>query len=91
MSKEYHFDIYGPPEILTGEAENFITKIAEKCNGEWIGSGTAFDEGVMERDIAFIFYTNKYRARFKKEMEGLFKTFPKDVINFNLYVTDEDE
>ena len=91
MPKEFHFDMYGPPDILTHDAEDHITRIAEKCNGEWIGSGTAFDGGMMERDICFIFYTNKYRKRFQKEMEEVCQTFPKDAINFELYVTDEED
>jgi hypothetical protein len=91
VSKEFHFGIYGPPDILTMEVENLITDKAKEYNGEWIGSGTAFDENRMERDICFVFYTNKYRKRFHKRMEEMFQTFPKDIVYFDLYVEDEKD
>lgn len=87
MTKEYVFEIYGPPELLNETTEKKLTAIAEKYNGEWFNSGTAFDEGITQRDIDYFFKTVKNRNKFKKEVEKMFKT---EEVFFNIY-TDEVE
>jgi hypothetical protein len=87
MTKEYVFEIYGPPEILNDTMEKKLTAIAEKYNGEWFNSGTAFDGEMSQRDIDWFFKTVKDRNKFKKEVEKMFKT---DEVFFEMY-TDEVE
>jgi len=90
MPKEYHFGIYGPPEILTMEVENLITDKAKEYNGEWYNSGTAFGDGVIERDICYFFTSNGDRKKFKKVMVDLFEKFG-DKIVFSTWVEDEQD
>lgn len=85
MTKEYVFEIYGPPEILNDTMEKKLNTIAEKYNGEWFNFGTAFDGDMSQRDIDWFFKSVKDRSKFKKEVEKIFKT---DEVFFNIY-TDE--
>ena len=66
MTKEYVFEIYGPPELLNNTVEKKLTTLAEKYNGEWFNSGTAFDGDMSQRDIDWFFKTVKDRSEFKK-------------------------